>query len=107
MSQDYSSELFLLNKHLKKLFPFILDVSDVEVFTRRKVTVLYLDVYVSPEHYCELLDERILNKITSQIKLKSVKILYNLYPEIVGDYSLVVRFFPNVPEETSITKYLE
>ena len=110
-----TSELLILNKYMKKLFPFILEVDSVYVgeelydpytfsptinyssssgTSRRDKNLLKINIYVSPLHFCEL----IVDNCSSL--LKSVVTSWD------GNKPRIL-FFPSVEEKSTILEGLE
>lgn len=86
-----SPELIMLNKHLKRMYPFIVKVDQ---YTCSKHNAVNIIIYLSPIHFCETMDD--------QVELKLQKIMVeqtsNLIRTILSDWSLSVRFlfYPDV-----------
>lgn len=125
-----TSELLILNKYMKKLFPFILEVDSVylgeEVYdpfsytstfnysfsgstsisSRRDKTLLKINIYVSPLHYCELMDCRVEKKITNHIYEGSSALLKSIITSWNGEKPRIL-FFPSVGKSASILDGLD
>ena len=92
-------ELFMLNKYLKKMFPFIIEVSDLKHEKSRRGDIWQLDIYVSPLHFCELMDYRIDKKIRSIMIKESYTLINSLLPESKED-DIRILFYPNIDKVT-------
>ena len=86
-----NSELNILNKHFKKMFPFIIKVVNFTLEPRKELgaNFLYIDMYVSPIHYCELADDKVNDVINRYLFDKSTDLLKSVLPEWDGR---VVKF---------------
>jgi hypothetical protein len=123
-----NSELLILNKYMKKLFPFILEVDSVyvgeEIYepwsstfnspiiynstsgtSRRDKNILKINIYVSPLHFCELMDGRVENKIIIHIVDNCSSLLKSVITSWDGN-KLQVLFFPSVGEKSTILEGL-
>ena len=99
----------ILTKYLKRNFHFILEVSGYSVernFNKNRNMSLILDVYVSPEHFCELLDTRVESKVVDKISKYSSGFIKSIITEWDQSTPIRVRFFPETNEAT-ILKILE
>ena len=91
-----NSELNILNKHFKKMFPFVIEVDG---FTLERRKTLYFDIFVSPVHYCELINNEVDKLINRYMIAKSADLIKSVLPD--WDSGIVkFRFFPEVPELT-------
>jgi hypothetical protein len=112
------SELKMLNKYLKKMFPFIVEVDNIFVlkkdmiydpntFTPVSNELLQFNTYVSPLHFCELMDDRVEKKLQAlMIKqcgslIKSIitdcnpdKVRFVFYPDLDK-----ITIFDDIPKE--------
>jgi hypothetical protein len=122
---NMNSELLILNKYMKKLFPFILEVDSVyvgeEVYdpytytqrihygtngtSRRDKNLLKINIYVSPLHFCELMDERVEKKIINHIIDSCSSLLKSVVTSWDGSRPRII-FFPSVGEEPTILEGL-
>ena len=86
-----NSELNILNKHFKKMFPFVLEVVDFTLEPRKEYGANFLYIYmrVSPTHYCELADDKVNNLINRYLFDNSTDLLKSVLPEWDGR---VVKF---------------
>jgi hypothetical protein len=126
---NMNSELLILNKYMKKLFPFILEVDSVyvgeEIYepwsstfnspiiynstsgtSRRDKNILKINIYVSPLHFCELMDDRIEKKIVNHIIDNCSSLLKSVVTSWDGNKPRVL-FFPSVGEKSTILEGLE
>ena len=92
-------ELILLNKYVKKIFPFITSISSTEVVNTNSIgmdTRLDVNIYLSATHYCEVQ----YNWGTEQKILKQMNDKTNhIFKSIIGDWNgkqINFRFFPDV-----------
>jgi len=121
-----TSELLILNKYMKKLFPFILEVDSVYVgeelydsytwtlptinystsgTSRRDKNLLKINIYVSPLHFCELMDERVERKIVNHIVDNCSSLLKSVVTSWDGNKPRIL-FFPSVEEKSTILEGL-
>jgi hypothetical protein len=126
---NMNSELLILNKYMKKLFPFILEVDSVYVGEepyepwsstfnspiiynsstrtyRKDKNILKINIYVSPLHFCELMDDRIEKKIVNHIIDNCSSLLKSVVTSWDGNKPRVL-FFPSVGEKYTILEGLE
>lgn len=98
---NLSPEIKMLSKFFKKQFPFVIEVSDYSVETSRSRQSLVLDIYVSPEHFCELMDVRVEKKVVKKminISSQFIKSVITEWPETTTELNM--RFFPEIKEAT-------
>lgn len=100
-----SPEVNVINKFFKKQFPFVVEVSGFSFETSYRKESLILDIYVSPEHFCELMDGRVEKKVVEKIRKISSSFIKTVLTEFSMDI-LNIRFFPVIVEAT-ILKSLE
>ena len=98
MSEQYIQEAKTLSVLLRRKFPFIIYVSSCS-FSGDK-TKLYLDMYVSPEHFCELMDNRVERQVVNKIIILSDKLIRSIFSDWSKKTSLILRFFPEITEST-------
>ncbi len=98
MSNIYIQEAKTLSVLLRRKFPFIIDISSCS-FSGNK-SVLYLDVYVSPEHFCELMDTRVEKQVVNKITILSDKLIRSIFSDWNQKTSLIFRFFPEITKST-------
>jgi hypothetical protein len=103
---NQSPEVKMLNKYFKKNFPFIIEVSDYVMESRRRMSSFAIDIYVSPQHFCELMDIEVERQVVTIMTKISSQFLKVLIPELdMLTTKIVFRFFPKIEEET-ILPYL-
>jgi len=93
------SELIILNKYLKKMFPFVIEVENYVYEKSRSGDILELTIYVSPIHFCELMDNRIENKLRDMMMKESYTLIKSLLPEF-KENNIRFLFYPNVDKVT-------
>lgn len=120
-----SPEISILNKYMKKLFPFILEVDSLTIgnepynqdnqdyqitssgrdfvtFTsRRQNNQLQLNIYVSPIHFCELMDGRVERKIIKHMINNCSPLLKSVIPSWNG-LDPRILFYPLIGESATI-----
>lgn len=121
-----TSELLILNKYMKKLFPFILEVDSVYVgeetydpytfspsanystsgTSRRGKNLLKINVYVSPLHFCELMDDRVEKQIINHIVDNCSSLLKSVITSWDGNKPRIL-FFPSVGEKSTILEKMK
>ena len=101
MKEQKSAETILLDKFLKREFPFIVEVSSYELKHQNKL--LYLNIYVSPQHFCELYFNG------ENIESRFEKFIYDnfggLIKSIIIDWTMVrlsIRYYPVMDGESSL-----
>lgn len=99
MSEQYIHETKTLSVLLRRKFPFIIDISNCS-FNSNNKSALYLDVYVSPEHFCELMDARVEKQVVNKITILSDKLIRSIFSDWNQKTSLIFRFFPEINEST-------
>lgn len=103
---NHSPELKMLNKFFKKDFPFIVEVSDCVLENRRSMSSFAIDIYVSPQHFCELMYVEVERQVTTIMRKMSSQFLKALIPDLdMPTTEIMFRFFPKIEEET-ILPYL-
>jgi hypothetical protein len=114
---DTSAELKIVNKYFKGKFPFILEVTDVgpsykinpnrlrlhHSNSSREFELLEIGMYISPTHFCELMDHRIEEKVNQKMKLLSSTFLKSVFTDWKG-IELRLLFFPEINEETILSQ---
>ena len=93
------SELIILNKYLKKMFPFVIEVENYVYEKSRSGDILELTIYVSPIHFCELMDNRIENKLRNMMMKESYTLIKSLLPEF-KENNIRFLFYPDVDKVT-------
>lgn len=97
------TEIKMLNKVLSKKFPFILDVSGYEIHRGK----LIIDAWVSPNHFCELMDDRVENKVNSSINAFTTQAVKTIVSGPSKDFNVVdVRYFPLI-EKSTLLEYVD
>jgi len=112
---DTSAELKIVNKFFKEKFPFVIEVADAgeadasinrvlsckscEKKYQSNYILLEIGMYVTPTHFCELMDHRIDAKVTSKMKLISSQFLKSVFTDWKGE-ELRLLFFPEINEQT-------
>ena len=91
-------ELILLNKYIKRMFPFIIEVENY-LYEKSKRDVLKLIIYVSPLHFCELMDGRIDIKVRDMMMKESYGLIKSLLPGF-NDNNIIFSFYPKVDKVT-------
>jgi hypothetical protein len=92
-------ELIILNKYLKKMYPFIIEVDNYVYENSRSGNVLKLIIYVSPLHFCELMDGRVDFKLRNMMMKESYGLIKSILPEF-KDNNIIFSFYPNVDKVT-------
>jgi hypothetical protein len=91
-----TSELNILNKHFKKMFPFVIEVRGFNFDYNNQLNI---GIYVSHTHYAELSCEEVSRPISNYMLKKSTNLIKSVLPD--WDSGIVkFRFFPEVPELT-------
>ena len=100
------TETKMLDKYMKKMFPFIINVSGVElVKTRRQYkdrdskVKLHISIYVSPSHFCELMDNRVEIKMNQYMLRETSSMIKSLIPD-VDENKIKFLFFPDIDSVT-------
>jgi hypothetical protein len=89
-------ELFLLNKYFKTIFPFIIEVSGYDI---NKNNAININIYVSPTHFCELMDLRVDLKIKQYMLRETSSMIKCLIPDIDVE-RIKFLFFPDIDSVT-------
>ena len=79
------SELIILNKYLKKMFPFVIEVENYVYEKSRSGNILELTIYVSPLHFCELMDDRVEKKLQSLMLKQSATLIKSIMTDCNPD----------------------
>lgn len=107
-SVDNSSEIKLMNKFLKKQFPFIIEVTGYSLKASTYRHSFMLDIFVSPRHFCELMDSRVEREVIDRMKQYSTQLLQSIIPEWSKEITaLNFRFFPDINEQTILNELPE
>lgn len=91
-------ELIILNKYLKKMYPFIIKV-DNYMYEKSKRDVLKLIIYISPLHFCELMDGRVDFKLRNMMMKESYGLIKSVLPGF-KDNNIIFSFYPDVDKIT-------
>jgi hypothetical protein len=114
---DTSAELKIVNKYFKRQFPFILEVTDAgpsykisphrlrlrNLERPQEFNLLEIGMYVSPTHFCELMDHRIEGKVIQRMELLSSTFLKSVFTDWNG-IELRLLFFPEINEQTILNQ---
>ena len=99
------TETKMLDKYMRKMFPFIINVSDVEPITRnrnnasRVLIEVHISIYVSPSHFCELMDNRVEIKMNQYMLRETSFMIKSLIPN-VDENKIKFLFFPDIDSVT-------
>ena len=95
-------EVELLNKNLKRMYPFILNVCGVEIISTTYSLSMEVYLEVSPLHYCELSSnpntERTIQKL---LKTETSSLIKCIFSEWDGSPIRFI-FFPTMSEKITI-----
>ena len=104
---ELTPELKALNKYLKKMYPFIVNVDSIYYTKSRRVmnssqftTKAMVNVYVSPRHFCELMDDRVSRKLENHMVKETTQFFQAVINPDVHSNNLQYIFFPDVEEVT-------
>jgi hypothetical protein len=104
---ELTPELKALNKYLKKMYPFIVNVDSINYMKSRRVmnssqfnTRAMVNVYVSPRHFCELMDNRVSRKLEINMIKETIQFFQAVVNPDVHSNNLQYIFFPDVEEVT-------
>jgi len=103
------TETKILDKYMKKMFPFIINVSDIEPITRKVIVSrnnasrvlieVHISIYVSPAHFCELMDSRVEIKMNQYMLRETSFMIKSLIPN-VDENKIKFLFFPDIDSVT-------
>lgn len=103
---DMETETKMLDKYMRKMFPFIINVSEVEPVKIRRHSKdrdfkveLRISIYVSPSHFCELMDNRVDVKMNSYMLKETSSMIKSLIPDTDVD-RIKFLFFPDIDSVT-------
>jgi hypothetical protein len=116
---ETTPELKIVNKFFKEKFPFVLEVVDAgeanssvnrilscktcrEEYQSNYI-ILEIGMYVTPTHFCELMDHRIESKVISKMKLISSIFLKSVFTDWKGE-EIRFLFFPDINEQTILNQ---
>jgi hypothetical protein len=92
------TETILLNKYIKKRFPFIMEVSDF--YLQKNKLVIY--AVVSPSHFCELfLHDDINREVNTILKKEFTTMIKSIITEW-DENDIQFTYFPDLKEELSV-----
>jgi hypothetical protein len=104
---EFTPEIKSLNKYLKKLYPFIVNVDSINYTKSRRVmnssqfnTRAMVNVYVSPRHYCELMDDRVSRKLENHMVKETIQFFQSMINPDINLNTLQFIFFPDVEDVT-------
>jgi len=106
---ELTPELKVMNKYLKQLFPFIVNIESISYAKSRQVISNHhakwtvktrVSVYVSPRHFCELMDDRVSRKLENHMVKESIQLFQAAVNPNVNSNNLQYIFFPDVEEVT-------
>ena len=103
---NMETETKMLDKYMRKMFPFIINVSEVEPVKIRRHSKdrdfkveLRISIYVSPSHFCELMDNRVDVKMNSYMLKETSSMIKSLIPDTDVD-RIKFLFFPDIDSVT-------
>jgi hypothetical protein len=100
------SEIKALNTYLKRMYPFIVNVDSfyknkrISHVSRRKTQETTLNIYVSPTHFCELMDDRVERKLVSKMLSECSQLLPSILPGTTSEDRFKFIFFPDIDKVT-------
>ena len=106
---ELTPELRVMNKYLKQLFPFIVNIESISYAKSRQVISNHhakwtvktrVSVYVSPRHFCELMDDRVSRKLENHMVKETIQLFQASVNPNVNSNNLQYIFFPDVEEVT-------
>jgi hypothetical protein len=97
----------VLNKYLKRMYPFIVNVESINYTKSRRVMSdsksnikAMVNVYVSPRHFCELMDDRVSRKLENHMVKETIQLFQASVNPNVNSNNLQYIFFPDVEDVT-------
>jgi hypothetical protein len=100
------TETKILDKLMRKMFPFIIRVEEVEPIRVRRYSKdrdfkleLRVSIYVSPTHFCELMDNRVDVKLNNYMLKETSSMIKSIIPEI-DESRIKFLFFPDIDSVT-------
>lgn len=100
------TETKMLDKYMRKMFPFIINVSEVEPVKIRRHSKdrdfkveLRISIYVSPSHFCELMDNRVDVKMNSYMLKETSSMIKSLIPD-ADESKIKFLFYPDIDSVT-------
>lgn len=111
---EITAELKIVNKFFKEQFPFVLEVTDagppsemskmrLNLLVSKEFKILEINMYVTPTHFCELMDHRIEEKVNRRMKLLTSTFLKSVFTEWKGE-EIRFLFFPEINEQTILNQ---
>lgn len=92
------AEITLLNKYIKKRFPFIMEISDF--YLQKNKLVVY--AVVSPSHFCELFIHDNINREVNKILKKEFSPMIKSIITEWDENDIQFTYFPDLKEEPSV-----
>lgn len=92
------AEITLLNKYIKKRFPFIMEISDF--YLQKNKLVVY--AVVSPSHFCELFIHDNINREVNKILKKEFSPMIKSIITEWDENEVQFVYFPDLKEEPSV-----
>lgn len=103
---NMETETKMLDKYMRKMFPFIINVSEVEPVRVRRISKdrdfkveLRISIYVSPSHFCELMDNRVDVKLNNYMLRETSSMIKSIIPD-VDESRIKFLFFPDIDSVT-------
>ena len=100
------TETKILDKYMRKMFPFIINVSEVEPVRVRRYSKdrdfnleLRISIYVSPSHFCELMDNRVDIKLNSYMLKETSSMIKSIIPD-ADESKIKFLFYPDIDSVT-------
>ena len=100
------TETKILDKYMRKMFPFIIRIEEIEHVGIRRYSKdnkfnleLRIHIYVSPTHFCELMDNRVDIKMNEYLYMETSSMIKSLIPD-VGEGRIKFIFFPDIDSVT-------
>lgn len=97
-----TTELNILNKHFKKMFPFVIKVDNITLLETNDT--LQLDMYVSPTHYAEMSYVEVHKLISEYMLEKSTPLIKTVITDWNGR-TLNLKLIANVTKDTVTILY--
>ena len=106
---ELTPELKVMNKYLKQLFPFIVNIESISYAKSRQVISNHhakwtvktrVSVYVSPRHFCELMDDRVSRKLENHMVKETIQFFQSMINPDINLNTLQFIFFPDVEDIT-------
>ena len=97
-----TTELNILNKHFKKMFPFVIKVDNITLLDHDNI--LQLDMYVSPTHYAEMSYVDVRKLISDYMIEKSTPLIKTVIPDWNG-HTLNFKLNANLTKDSVTILY--